>query len=447
MRENEVMEQLAALGTEQIRKTYRRHGATGEVLGVLYSDLRKLHKRCGTDQALAEALWGTGIHDARMLATMVADPAIMAEPVTGSDAAPGVANADAAAPGPGYSSSQASGTDSGSEPKIGSPSSGMPRIPRIGTWGAQVDNRPLLASVAELAAKTPIAVDTLNTWIASGSEWLAATGWHVLAILASRGNGAPEGVIDDAAYGRYLQQIESTIHGSPNWVRHAMNGALIAIGLRSQELQAEALAAAQRIGKVVVDHGQTACKTPDAISYIRRAVLRRSENTNEKKKITANEEPQMTDTMTQSSNTKRNTTESAPKTSTKRAAGGQTAAKKASKKAAKKAGAKKAAKKAGARPAKKAAKKAGARPAKKAGAKKAAKKAGARPAKKAGAKKVAKKAGARPAKKAAKKVGAKKAGKRAAGNGAAPKKASKRASKGTSRKQPAPTTTPPPANP
>jgi hypothetical protein len=223
----------------------------------------------------------------------------------------------------------------------------------------------------------------------------------VLAILASRGNGAPEGVIDDAAYGRYLQQIESTIHGSPNWVRHAMNGALIAIGLRSQELQAEALAAAQRIGKVVVDHGQTACKTPDAISYIRRAVLRRSENTNEKKKITANEEPQMTDTMTQSSNTKRNTTESAPKTSTKRAAGGQTAAKKASKKAAKKAGAKKA----------------------------------------------AKKAGARPAKKAAKKVGAKKAGKRAAGNGAAPKKASKRASKGTSRKQPAPTTTPPPANP
>jgi 3-methyladenine DNA glycosylase AlkD len=425
MRENEVMEQLAALGTEQIRKTYRRHGATGEVLGVLYSDLRKLHERCGTDQALAEALWATGIHDARVLAAMVADPAIMAEPVTGSDAATGSANADAAVLGPG--SRQASGTDSGSEPKIGSGWSGRPRI---ATWGTQVDSRLLLASVAELAAKTPIAVDTLNTWIASGSEWLAATGWHVLAILASRGNGAPEGVIDDAAYGRYLQQIESTIHGSPNWVRHAMNGALIAIGLRSQELQAEALAAAQRIGKVVVDHGQTACKTPDAISYIRRAVLRRSENTNEKKKITANEEPQMTDTMTQSSNTKRNTTESAPKTSTKRAAGGQTAAKKASKKAAKKAGAKKAAKKAGARPAKKAAKKAGARPAKKAGAKKA-----------------AKKAGARPAKKAAKKVGAKKAGKRAAGNGAAPKKASKRASKGTSRKQPAPTTTPPPANP
>jgi 3-methyladenine DNA glycosylase AlkD len=426
MRENEVMEQLAALGTEQTRKTYRRHGATGEVLGVLYSELRKLQKRCGTNQALAESLWATGIHDARVLATMIADPVAMAAPTVEADAA---------------------GTDSGSEPKI------APRSPggaRIGAWGAQVDNRPLLAAVAELAAKTSIAVDTLNTWIASGSEWLAATGWHVLAILAGDGTpddapeGTPEGGLADAAYRRYLQQIESTIHGSPNWVRHAMNGALIAIGLRSQELQAEALAAAQRIGKVVVDHGQTACKTPDAISYIRRAVLRRSENTNEKKTITANEEPQMTDTMTQSSNTKRNNTESAPKTSTKRAAGGKTAAKKAAKKAgAKKAGAKKAAKKAGARPAKKAAKKAGA--------KKAAKKAGARPAKKAGAKKAAKKAGARPAKKAgakkaAKKAGGKKAAKRAA-NGAAPKKASKRASKGTSRKQPAPTTAPPPANP
>jgi 3-methyladenine DNA glycosylase AlkD len=408
MRENEVMEQLAALGTEQTRKTYGRHGVTGATFGVLYSDLRKLHKRCGTDQALAESLWATGIHDARVLATMIADPATMAEP------------------GPWPSAKAESATQSRSEPKIA-------RMPRIGTWGAEVDNRPLADAVAELAARTPIAVDTLNTWIAAGDEWLAATGWLVLAILASRGNRA----IDDATYSRYLRQVESTIHRSPNWVRHTMNGALIAIGLRSQELQAEALAAAQRIGKVVVDHGQTACKTPDAISYIRRAVLRRSENTNDQQKITANEEPQMTDNMTQSSITKRNNNESAPKTSTKRAAGGQTAAKKASKKAAKKAGAKKVAKKAGAK-----------KVAKKAGAKKVAKKAGAKKvAKKAGAKKVAKKAGARPAKKAAKKAGAKKVGKRAAANGAAPKKASKRASKGTSRKQPAPTTAPPPATP
>jgi 3-methyladenine DNA glycosylase AlkD len=411
MRENEVMEQLAALGTEQTRRTYVRHGATGELFGVLYSDLRKLQKRYGTDQALAEALWVTGNHDARVLATMVADPAAMAAPATGATGATPATRGE----------------------------------PKIASWAAQVANRPLLDAVAELAARTPNAVETMAAWIAADAEWVAATGWQVLAILAARGNGT----IDDATFGRYLRQIESTIHRTPNWVRHAMNGALIAIGLRSQGLQAEALAAAQRIGKVVVDHGQTACKTPDAISYIRRAVLRRSEPTHAITKRPANEEPQMTDNMTQSSITKRNSNESAPKTSTKRAAAKP--AKKA-KKAAKKAGPKKVAKKAGAKPAKKAAKKAGAKPAKKAakkaGAKKVAKKAGAKKvAKKAGAKKVAKKAGAKPAKKAAKKAGGKKAGKRAAANGAAPKKATKRASKGTSRKQQAPTTAPPPANP
>jgi 3-methyladenine DNA glycosylase AlkD len=395
MREHEVMEQLAALGTEQTRKTYRRHGATGEVFGVLYSELRKLHKRCGTDQQLADALWATGIHDARVLATLVADPATM--------------------------------TDA-----------------KLEEWAGQVDNYPLGDAVAELAAKAPDAVERMKAWIASGREWVTAAGWQVVTILASRGNGE----LDDGAYGDYLEQIERTIQSSPNRVRHSMNGALIAIGLRNPELQTKALAAAERIGKVVVDHGQTNCKTPDAISYIRRAVLRRSDKTNEKT-VTANEEPEMTETMNQSSNTKRSTnTESAPKTSTKRTAAAKPAAKKASKKAgAKKAGAKKAAKKAGAKPAasKKASKRAGAKPA----AKKASKRAGAKPA----AKKASKRAGAKPAAKkaskraAAKPAASKKASKRIGANGAAPKKASKRAaSKGTTRKQAAPTTATPPAS-
>jgi hypothetical protein len=445
MRENEVIEQLAALGTEQTRKTYARHGATGSSFGVLYSDLRALQKRCGTDQALAEVLWANGNHDARVLATMIADPIAMAAPT--ADAGTTARSAGGSAGGiEGAPDGASAGTTNGSTPGTAprTPAGATPE-PKIATWVRQVTNRPLLYAVAELAAKIPTAIRTMTDWIASSEEWIEATGWYLLAILAGRGNGS----IDDAAYSGYLRQIESTIHGRPNWVRHTMNGALIAIGLRSQALQAEALAAAQRIGKVVVDHGQTACKTPDAISYIRRAVLRRSEKTNEKKNVTANEEPEMTENMTQSSNTKRNTTEAAPKTSTKRAAGDKPAPKKAAKKAgAKKAGAKKAAKKAGAKPAKKAAKKAGAKPAKKAakkaGAKKVAKKAGAKPAKKA-AKKVAKKAGAKPAKKAAKKAGAKKAGKRA-GNGAAPKKAAKRGgTKTASRKQPAPTTATPPA--
>jgi hypothetical protein len=51
-----------------------------------------------------------------------------------------------------------------------------------------------------------------------------------------------------------------------------MNMALIAIGVRSAGLRKLALAAAKRIGKVEVDHGDTSCKTPDAAAYIAKTV-------------------------------------------------------------------------------------------------------------------------------------------------------------------------------
>ena len=45
-----------------------------EVYGVAVGDLRRLAKQTGRDHKLAEQLWATGVHDARMLATMVDDP-------------------------------------------------------------------------------------------------------------------------------------------------------------------------------------------------------------------------------------------------------------------------------------------------------------------------------------------------------------------------------------
>ena len=54
-----------------------------------------------------------------------------------------------------------------------------------------------------------------------------------------------------------------------------MNGALISIGMRNPGLEKKAVAAARRIGKVEVDHGETSCKTPDAVAYIRKGVERK----------------------------------------------------------------------------------------------------------------------------------------------------------------------------
>jgi hypothetical protein len=47
-----------------------------------------------------------------------------------------------------------------------------------------------------------------------------------------------------------------------------MNQALIAIGGRSEALRKAALAASKKVGKVEIDHGDTACRTPEAAPYL-----------------------------------------------------------------------------------------------------------------------------------------------------------------------------------
>ncbi len=69
----EVMAELEANGSAQTRKTYRNAGVRGELFGVSYAFLKKLHKRVKVDHELALALWGTGIVDARIFACWVAD--------------------------------------------------------------------------------------------------------------------------------------------------------------------------------------------------------------------------------------------------------------------------------------------------------------------------------------------------------------------------------------
>jgi hypothetical protein len=50
-----------------------------------------------------------------------------------------------------------------------------------------------------------------------------------------------------------------------------MNRTLITIGGRSSAMRKAVLAAAKRIGEVTVDHGQTACKTPDIAQAIEKS--------------------------------------------------------------------------------------------------------------------------------------------------------------------------------
>jgi 3-methyladenine DNA glycosylase AlkD len=217
----EALDTLKSLGTEQNRKIYRRHGAGEDVYGVSFAHLKDLRKKIKTDHELALALWNSGNHDARMLAEMIADPKRL---------------------------------DSGT----------------LDAWAGGLRNYVETNALGNLAARAPHARETMARWMAADGEWTASAGWRILASVAMNGDGLP-----DEYFERFLATIERDIHGSPNRVRHEMNNALIAIGIRNPALQEKAEAAAARIGKVDVDHGETGCKTPEAIGYIRKTVERK----------------------------------------------------------------------------------------------------------------------------------------------------------------------------
>jgi hypothetical protein len=93
-------------------------------------------------------------------------------------------------------------------------------------------------------------------------------------ILGARLKDNPDS-LSDADAEKVLATIEKKIHSSPNWARYAMNGALISIGVFKPTLRERATAAAKRIGKVEVDHGETYCKTPDAVLQLEKASRRK----------------------------------------------------------------------------------------------------------------------------------------------------------------------------
>lgn len=217
----EVLRELESLGSESTRKIYRKHGVNREAYGVSYAHLEKIRKRIKKDHALARELWETGNHEARILATMIADPKAM----------------------------------SGEE---------------LDTWAKSLSNYTEADAFAKMAAGSPLVKEKIEAWTAADGEWVESAGWGLLAHLAMK-----NGELPDSDCERYLDVIEKDIHNRKNRVRYEMNGALIAIGGSNEKLTERALAAAARIGRVEVDHGDTGCKTPDAAGYINKMLERK----------------------------------------------------------------------------------------------------------------------------------------------------------------------------
>lgn len=229
MRLNDVMKQLESMGTAQNRKVYRRHGVVSPVFGVSFANLKKLKKAIGVDHELAAELWATRNHDARVLATMIADPAQMAKS-------------------------------------------------EMDAWSRELDNYVVADSFSSLVGRGPHARSRFEKWRDSKHEFVGAAAWNILAIVAMH-----DRTLDDGFLEEQIARIEVEIHARPNRQRYSMNNALIAIGGRSPKLGTKAIAAASRIGPVHVDHGETGCMTPDATVYIRKMSERKKAKRNGKK--------------------------------------------------------------------------------------------------------------------------------------------------------------------
>lgn len=213
----DVMGALQKAGSEQTRKTYLRHGAKEPMFGVSFATLKVLHKLVKVDHALAIALWDTGNLDARNLAVKIVDPMEMTAQV-------------------------------------------------LDEWARWDVPRSCGAYVAEVASEGQHAMSRVTSWLAAQDDAQRATGWTLVGVLAMRDESLPDTWFLDR-----LAEVEQSIHTAPNAQRGPLNLAMIMIGCRNAALRRAATSAAKRVGKVTIDHGDTACKTADAAADIDKA--------------------------------------------------------------------------------------------------------------------------------------------------------------------------------
>jgi len=223
MNAQEVLEQLQSLGSDRYRNTLMKHGVQEPVYGVKIEDLKKIQKAAGNDHELALKLYDTGVYDAMYLAGLMADPEKMTKTL-------------------------------------------------LRKW-LQLATSPTLQeyTVPFLAAESRYGRDLALEWMTSTKENLAVAGWATMGSLVSI---TPDEKLNVNELKQLLKQARTQIHHAPNRVRYWMNNFVISVGCYVEALSETAIKTAEKIGKVEVDMGETACKVPDAVAYIQKVEKR-----------------------------------------------------------------------------------------------------------------------------------------------------------------------------
>lgn len=170
---------------------------TRSALGVTVTELRRLGRRIGRDHALAAALWESEIHEARILATMVDDPAHVTE-------------------------------------------AQMERwVSDLGSW----DLCDQLCG--NLFDRTPFVFDMAIRWSQREEEFVKRAGFALMASSAVHRKD-----VRDARFEVFLPAIRAQVSDDRNYVKKAASWALRQIGKRSVGLHRKAIATARQIERI-----------------------------------------------------------------------------------------------------------------------------------------------------------------------------------------------------
>ncbi len=194
----QAVDRLKSLGDPKAAESMTRFGIQSSYsFGVSVPKLRTLAREIGRDHALALELWETGLHDARLLATMIDDPAQVT-------------------------------------------------IDQMDKWVRDFDSWDIVdGSCGTLFDKTPFAVAKAREWCKHEEEYVKRAGFVLIAELAIHDKEA-----NDKLFLDFLPLITGGASDKRNFVKKAVNWALRQIGKRNLRLNKAAVSTALKIQKI-----------------------------------------------------------------------------------------------------------------------------------------------------------------------------------------------------
>ncbi|MEO0249555.1 MAG: DNA alkylation repair protein [candidate division WOR-3 bacterium] len=197
MRYEDVIDRLRSMANPNAVEGMARYGINPKgTLGVSIPTLRKLAKQIGKNHGLALKLWESGIHEARILASMVDDPKEVAEEQTEA-------------------------------------------------WVMDFDSWDTCDQVCmNLFEKLPTAYEKAKEWAKRPEEFVKRAGFALMACLAWHDKAAP-----DEKFLNFLPVIKAGAEDERNTVKKAVSWALRNIGKRNSALRDAAMALAEEMSR------------------------------------------------------------------------------------------------------------------------------------------------------------------------------------------------------